>query len=98
MHLLQDLYLIQLGDVVTTACSCYYPMGIQDLVQELGGTYVGSPLGTMRVPFDSFPHTSYKAGGYGLVGSIGKDTQPSDATVSGPQLHRSLGKFGSALT
>jgi len=80
-------------------------MGVQDLVQELGGMYVGSPLGTMRVPFDSFPHTSYKAGGYSLVGSsttssicIGKDTQPSDATVSGPQLHRCLGKFGSALT
>lgn len=79
-------------------------MGVQDLVQKLGGTYVESPLGTMRVHFDSFLHTSYKAGGYSLVGSnttssicIGKDTQPSDVTVSGPQLHRSLGKFGSAL-
>ena len=64
-----------------------------------------APWEPMRVPFDSIPSSPYKVGGYSLVGSsttssicIGKDTQPSDATVSGPQLHRSLGKFGSALT
>ena len=53
--------------ILSTACSCYYPMDVQGLVQELGGMQEEGLLETMKINFDSFQHTSYIVGGYSLV-------------------------------
>ena len=63
---------------------------------------MGGLLGTMTLHFDSFQHTSYKAGGYSLVGSnttnstcirIGNDTQSSGVSWTFRIWYTGIGRY-----
>ena len=53
--------------ILSTACSCYYPMGVLDLVSALAGMLKEGLVGTMKSYCEPFQDVSRTVGGYNQV-------------------------------